>query len=41
MTFKKSGFCRLGNKCPYRHVGITDDIREGFSVIPGMLVQGV
>ena len=40
-AFKKNGFCQWGNNCPYRHIPVTDDLREGHSVIPGSKVIGV
>ena len=32
--FKKTGFCPMGNQCPYRHIAVTDVERDGGSVIP-------
>ena len=33
-VFKKTGFCPMGNQCPYRHIAVTDVERDGGSVIP-------
>lgn len=33
-VFKKTGFCPMGNQCPYRHISVTNLERDGGSVIP-------
>ena len=32
--YRRTGFCRMGNNCPYRHIAVTDEMREDGMVIP-------